>query len=212
MPLMASGRRSASDQDDSSDEEMKQVEEKPGEEEEEEEEGEGEDGEEEEYVVEKILDHKYEDGILKYKVKWKGYEKKSDQTWEPEDTLEEVVALEEYLQEIGGRPSQTPGKRGRKSTGGASTPAPKKTRVKQETAGEDEWDPPAGSWEDDVRMIETLERNGGDHICYIQWVNGRRSQHPLHVVYQRCPQKMLKFYESHLVFRDSAGTIKTAPQ
>ncbi|KAF3109567.1 hypothetical protein TWF706_001430 [Orbilia oligospora] len=211
MPLMASGRRSASDQDDSSDEEMKQVEEKPGEEKEEEE-GEGEEGEEEEYVVEKILDHKYEDGILKYKVKWKDYEKESDQTWEPEDTLEELVALEEYLLEIGGRPSQTPGKRGRKSTGGASTPAPKKTRVKQETAGEDEWDPPAGSWEDDVRMIETLERNSGDHICYIQWVNGRRSQHPLHVVYQRCPQKMLKFYESHLVFRDSAGTIKTAPQ
>ncbi|KAK6333331.1 hypothetical protein TWF718_011146 [Orbilia javanica] len=205
MPLMASGRRSASGQDGSSDEEMKQVEERPGDEEEE---GEDEEeGEEEEYVVEKILGHKYEDGILKYKVKWKGYDKKSDQTWEPEDTLEEVVALEEYLLEIGGRPSQTPGKRSRKSTGGASTPAPKKSRVKQETTKEDEWEPPAGSWEDDVRMIETLERNGGDHICYIQWVNGRRSQHPLHVVYQRCPQKMLKFYESHLVFRDSAGTM-----
>ncbi|RVD86450.1 uncharacterized protein DFL_004724 [Arthrobotrys flagrans] len=199
MPLMAGGRRSASNQDDSSDEEMKQVEERPGDEEEEEE-------EEEEFVVEKILDHKYEDGVLKYKVKWKDYEKKSDQTWEPEDTLEEVVALEEYLQKIGGRPSQTPGKRSRKSTGGASTPAPKKSRVKQE-GKEDDWDPPAGSWEDDVRMIETLDRNGGDHICYIQWANGRRSQHPLHVVYQRCPQKMLKFYESHLVFRDSAGTI-----
>ncbi|KAK6526930.1 hypothetical protein TWF281_010126 [Arthrobotrys megalospora] len=210
MPLIASGRRSASDQDDSSDEEMKQVEEQPGDEEEEEE-GEGE-GDEEEFVVEKILDHKWEDGVLKYKVKWKGYDKKSDQTWEPEDTLEEVVALEDYLKEIGGRPTQTPGKRGRKSTGGVATPAPKKSRVKQEGTKEDEWDPPAGSWEDDVRMIETLERNGGDHICYIQWVNGKRSQHPLHVVYQRCPQKMLKFYESHLVFRDSAGTIKTAPQ
>ncbi|KAK6349019.1 hypothetical protein TWF730_009779 [Orbilia blumenaviensis] len=207
MPLMASGRRSASEQDDSSDEEMKQVEEQPGEEDEEEQEG-----EEEEYVVEKILDHKYEDGILKYKVKWKGYDKKSDQTWEPEDTLEDVEALEDYLNVIGGRPSQQSAKRGRKSTGGVASPAPKKTRVKQEGAKEDEWEPPAGSWEDDVRMIETLERNGGDHICYIQWVNGRRSQHPLHVVYQRCPQKMLKFYESHLVFRDSAGTIKTAPQ
>ncbi|KAK6354858.1 hypothetical protein TWF696_003989 [Orbilia brochopaga] len=210
MPLMTGSRRSASDPDDSSeDEEMR-------EEPEEQFEGDGEEGERdgdgEEYVVEKILDWKYDDEGLKYKVKWKGYEKKSDQTWEPEGVLEDVAALGDYLEQIGGRPkpSQTP-KRGRKSVGGTSTPVSKKNRVKQESAGpkEDEWEPPAGSWEDDVLMIETLERNGDQFVCYIQWVNGKRTQHALHVIYQRCPQKMLKFYESHLVFRDSAGTIKS---
>ncbi|KAJ6261301.1 hypothetical protein Dda_3970 [Drechslerella dactyloides] len=216
MPLMTGARRSASDPDDSSDEEMREEVEEEEEEEEVEDEGQDGDGEEGEgvYTVEKILDWKYDEEGLKYKVKWKGYEKKSDQTWEPENVLEDVAALDEYLREIGGRPkpSQTP-KRGRKSVGGSSTPVPKKNRIKQENSStypkEEEWEPPAGSWEDDVLMIETLERNGDQFVCYVQWVNRKRTQHALHVIYQRCPQKMLKFYESHLVFRDSAGTIKS---
>ncbi|EPS42010.1 hypothetical protein H072_4054 [Dactylellina haptotyla CBS 200.50] len=220
MPFVATARRSASDVDDESEEEMKaHMARDPEEYEEEEEQAEegGREEEEEEFTVEKIVDHKWEDGILKYKVKWKGYEKKADQTWEPEDTLEDVVALDEYLKAIGGRPAPNSAKRGRKSTGSATaTPAAKKNRVKQDTTvaqlKEDDWDPPAGSWEEDVRMIETLERSGNEHICYVQWVNGKRTQHPLHVIYQRCPQKMLKFYESHLVFRDSAGTIKSSPK
>ena len=41
-----------------------------------------------EYVVEEIIDHQfYEDGMLHYLVKWKGYEKKSDRTWEPTENL-----------------------------------------------------------------------------------------------------------------------------
>ncbi|KAF3937046.1 hypothetical protein ABW19_dt0210562 [Dactylella cylindrospora] len=237
MPLM-SNRKTKSETEDSSDEDMQEeVEEKNvDEDEDEDQDAEDEDGgaggnaEPEEYIVEKIMGHKFEDGVLKYLVKWQGYEKKSDQTWEPEDTLEDVAALDMYLEERGGRPTQTPGKRGRKSAGAASTPVPKKNRIKQEGASThlkpDEWDPPSGSWEDDILMIETLERSGTELICYVQWVNGRKSQHPAHVVYQRCPQKMLKFYESHLwvfqtsvrlliadandllrVFRDSAGTM-----
>jgi chromobox protein 1 len=41
------------------------------------------------YVVEKILSHRWEKatGELKFEVKWEGYEKKSDRTWEPEENL-----------------------------------------------------------------------------------------------------------------------------
>ncbi|KAF3917910.1 hypothetical protein ABW20_dc0108772 [Dactylellina cionopaga] len=209
MPLMPGTHRRSASANDESDEEMReQIMEKDTEvEEEDEERDQAEDDEggsnlEPEYTVEKILGHKWDEGILMYKVKWKGYEKKADQTWEPEDTLADVAALDQYLETIGGKPSRTPGKRGRKSTNDTATPVPKKNRIKQENPSahlkEEEWDPPAGNWEDEIRLIETLERNGGDHICYVQWVNGWRSQHPLHVIYQRCPQKMLKFYESHL--------------
>lgn len=61
--------------------------------------GEGEDGEddedddemdEDEFVVEKILSHVVQDGNIKFKVKWEGYEKKADQTWEDEDNLQWV--------------------------------------------------------------------------------------------------------------------------
>lgn len=39
------------------------------------------------YIVEKILSHRFEKGAIKYEVKWEGYEKKADRTWEPEENL-----------------------------------------------------------------------------------------------------------------------------
>ena len=51
---------------------------------------------EDEYIVEKILDKKRMNGVIKYKVKWEGYDE-SDCTWEPKENLENVLYLvEEY--------------------------------------------------------------------------------------------------------------------
>ena len=42
----------------------------------------------EEYRVEKILKHDFsEDGVTLYQIKWLGYDKKSDLTWEPIQNL-----------------------------------------------------------------------------------------------------------------------------
>ncbi|KAL8877556.1 MAG: hypothetical protein Q9198_004447, partial [Flavoplaca austrocitrina] len=48
-----------------------------------------EEGDEEVYVVEKILAHhdNFEDKEMRYEIKWKGYEKKADRTWETEENL-----------------------------------------------------------------------------------------------------------------------------
>lgn len=43
--------------------------------------------EEDEFQVEKILSHKIERGKIVYRVKWLGWEKIEDQTWEPVDNL-----------------------------------------------------------------------------------------------------------------------------
>ncbi|KAG9996954.1 hypothetical protein KCU78_g17190, partial [Aureobasidium melanogenum] len=41
-----------------------------------------------EYVVEKILNHAFDNGKdCLYEVKWLGYEAEEDRTWEPEDNL-----------------------------------------------------------------------------------------------------------------------------
>ena len=51
---------------------------------------EGEDDEDEgedEYVVEKILKHKFLKGQTFYQVKWMGYENEEDLTWEPKENL-----------------------------------------------------------------------------------------------------------------------------
>lgn len=54
---------------------------------EDEDEDEDEDEEEDEFQVEKILSHKTERGKIVYQVKWLGWEKEEDQTWEPVDNL-----------------------------------------------------------------------------------------------------------------------------
>ncbi|KAF2205347.1 hypothetical protein GQ43DRAFT_437069 [Delitschia confertaspora ATCC 74209] len=168
------------------------------------------DGEEDEYVVEKILSHAFnDDGLCLYEVKWLGYEKKSDRTWEPEDNLSGAVeVLKEYFDSIGGRPE--PGqpkskKRSRKSRGAESesaTPAQATKRAKREK----EWSPPPGSWENDVTEIETVDERLNEETGemsrwgYVSWRNGNHTQHPLEIIYRKCPQKMLRYYESHLVF------------
>ena len=53
-----------------------------------EEEGEDEEEEDEEFSVERIIKHDFsETGVVLYQVKWLGYEKKSDLTWEPVENL-----------------------------------------------------------------------------------------------------------------------------
>lgn len=40
------------------------------------------------YVVEKILNHRFDDdGEIRFHIKWEGYEKAKDRTWEPEENL-----------------------------------------------------------------------------------------------------------------------------
>ncbi|KAF5870278.1 putative heterochromatin protein one protein [Botrytis fragariae] len=185
---------------------------------------------EDEYVVEKILKHSFdEEGVLRFQVKWEGYEKKSDMTWEPEENLETAQdILNAYLETVGGkeqlieqynakraeaaeaaekkrskkrgRPSagvstpQSNGKRSRKNGHPASSTPP----ASREAVS---FKPPQGSWEDDVVTIEAMEGPNAEVIVYLTWKGGAKSQHPLHQVYKRCPQKMLSFYERHLVFK-----------
>ncbi|KAI1273959.1 heterochromatin protein one [Xylaria sp. FL0933] len=176
---------------------------------------EDEDLDEDEYIVEKILAHVLEaDGTLKYKVKWEGYEKKTDQTWEEESNLRENAAgvLDEYLESVGGRDkileeAQTAlktKKRGRPSTG---TPVngTKRRRNDSHPASETPpasaraWKPPQGSWEDAVESIDAChDENTGKLIVYLTWKTGQKTQHDTKVIYSRCPQKMLQFYERHV--------------
>ncbi|XWW98165.1 hypothetical protein V2A60_006162 [Cordyceps javanica] len=195
--------------------------------------GDGEDDDEEddeeEFIVEAIKKHMIdEDGSLKFQVKWEGYDKKSDMTWEPEENLEESAneVLEEYFDKIGGRDSifqQTAAaasgkKRGRKPSmpgvgggvgGGASAdPTPtKRSRKSNGThpaastppASNKPWSPPAGSWEDAIESIDACHDEGlGELMVYLGWKNGKKTRHKTSVIYAKCPQKMLQFYERHI--------------
>ncbi|CBX96122.1 hypothetical protein IAQ61_001304 [Plenodomus lingam] len=169
---------------------------------------------EDEYIVEKIMGHKFVKGQLVFHVKWQGYDDPNDQTWEPEDNMTGAVdVMKEYFEEIGGRPEP---KGGQKRKGRASvaksdsgTPATVAKRPKQEK----QWSPPPGSWEHDVSHVDTVEEQRdpktGDltRYAYLVWNNQKKTQHPLKHVYQKCPQKMLAYYESHLVFTHPENDI-----
>ncbi|KAJ0307784.1 hypothetical protein COL516b_003754 [Colletotrichum fioriniae] len=190
---------------------------------EEDEEGdEDDDLEADEYVVEKILDHLASDdasaplpvaGTVNFRVKWEGYSKKSDQTWEPEDSLKEGASeiLEEYLKKLGGREAlfeektkaKTTKKRGRPSASSSTPPASSKRGkrnghpaestppVSAKEAKAKAWTLPSGSWEDDVESIDACEdEESGSIIIYLNWRNGQKTKHPKEV--------MLQFYEKHI--------------
>ncbi|KAG4420056.1 hypothetical protein IFR04_006815 [Cadophora malorum] len=183
---------------------------------------------EDEYVVEKITNHIVDEdtGEIKYEVKWEGFEKKSDRTWEPEENLETAaVILGEYLESVGGKDlilstweekkaEAASGKKGKKR-GRASTGTPLENGAKRGRKSKDhpasatppssvaaaDFKPPTGSWEDAVVAIDACEGTEGSVVVYLTWKGGHKTQHPLAQVYKRCPQKMLHFYESHLVFK-----------
>ncbi|PMD13566.1 hypothetical protein NA56DRAFT_651711 [Hyaloscypha hepaticicola] len=177
-----------------------------------------------EYVVESIRSHLVDEdtGELRFEVKWEGYEKASDRTWEPEENLETASKiLNEYLERVGGKEAilaawqekkdatKKGKKRSRASTGAEATNGTKrgkknghpKDQSPPASASKAEWKPPTGSWEEHVTGIDACEGNDNNVVVYLTWKGGHKTQHPLAAVYKRCPQKMLQFYESHLVFK-----------
>lgn len=115
---------------------------------------------ENEYVVERILNHVVdeESGELRYLIKWEGYHKKSDRTWEPEENLESASKmLNEYLASVGGKDlilsdwaekkalaqSSKKGKKRSLSTAGRATNGHKRGRMNESHPASTS--PPAGA-------------------------------------------------------------------
>ena len=67
---------------------------------------------------------------------------------------------------------------------------------------EQPWSPPTGSWEDHVDTDETVEERINpktglqDKYGYLVWKhqsedgNQVKTQHPLHLIFKKCPQKV----------------------
>ncbi|PGH17372.1 hypothetical protein AJ80_04827 [Polytolypa hystricis UAMH7299] len=176
------------------------------------------DDEEDVYVVEKILGHGYaKDGTVLYTVKWKGYEGEEDQTEEPEDNLEGAPeALAEYFEIIGGRPEkQEKPARKRKSVGASTATSDRTSKKARRSRGAGNgtpttdttipnWVPKSGNWDKDIESVDTIMREPGtgDLHAYLNWKNGKKSKVPMPQCYEKCPMKMLQFYEKHLVFKE----------
>jgi hypothetical protein len=140
----------------------------------------------------------------------------------PRETASKI--LNEYLEKVGGKEAilaawqekkdatKKGKKRSRASTGAEATNGTKRGKKnghpKDESppasASKAEWKPPTGSWEEHVTGIDACEGNDNNVVVYLTWKGGHKTQHPLAAVYKRCPQKMLKFYESHLFVKPTS--------
>lgn len=107
-----------------------------------------------------------------------------------------VDVLNEYFKKLGGRPEPPKGQKRKGRPSGvnseAGTPASSTKRAKQEK----QWSPPPGSWEHDVSHIDTVEQTQNpktgatEKFVYLVWKNQKKTQHPIHHVYLKCPQKV----------------------
>ncbi|KAK5166965.1 uncharacterized protein LTR77_007694 [Saxophila tyrrhenica] len=195
--------------------------------EEEEEDDDEEDADGEEYKVERILGHKHMKGVLHYRIKWLGYDDEADQTWEPIEHLDNAMGIvAEYHDTIGGPPASSSQKKGGKRSASAANldspavkPSAKKKGRQSETNGVTTAKLPEGSWESHVLRVHTVLEESKPStkpakgtkdirtlLGLIEWNDGTKTQHPLAVLRRKCPQKMLDYYEQHLVFRPTTAT------
>ncbi|PYH98802.1 hypothetical protein BO71DRAFT_394963 [Aspergillus ellipticus CBS 707.79] len=103
-------------------------------------------------------------------------------------------------------------KRRRKSRGETATTPPDEDDGEGEAEGEGDgdseetttWVPRSKNWENEVENVETIIREPGttNLLAFLNWKNGKKSKVSIETCYDRCPKKMLKFYEQHLVFKD----------
>ncbi|KAK9760188.1 Chromobox protein 3, variant 2 [Basidiobolus ranarum] len=152
------------------------------------------------YVVEKVVNHRKRGGKTQYFLKWKGYPEE-DNTWEDEDNLFCHELIEAYLKN----------KESAKNTPGTKNSRGKSAkRAKTDSSDEEEASPikknikeeDLENWEDQVQEVETVERDESNTLkVYLIWNNGKRTVHDAEDANQRCPQKVIKFYEAHLRFK-----------
>jgi chromobox protein 1 len=124
---------------------------------------------------------------FQFLIKWLGYDKPEDNTWEDEENCVGAHELiDKYWESIGGKPTlsaakprkrnvSTPSdravdtkKRRRRESSEESTPMP----VPGKTMQISEWKPPTDleSWDDKVAAVETMEKTDSDMILvYLLW-------------------------------------------
>ncbi|KAF5134514.1 Chromatin-associated protein swi6 [Metarhizium anisopliae] len=126
---------------------------------------------------------------------------------EDEDLEEDVYALYAFLR----REKASRGKKRGRGASNAAAATAKRSRKNGTHPGDSAppasakpWQPPAGSWEDEIATIDACEDEGsGKLVVYLIWKNGQKTKHETSVIYKKCPQKMLQFYERHVkIIRD----------
>ena len=129
-----------------------------------------------EYTIEKIIKHKKDKSGTYYLVKWEGYPP-YDNTWEPECHINSEEILKDYWDNL------------------------KSCKLSNDYLSLIIHNPYSSltNWDPYIREISTVELVNNRLLVYITWKTGFTSIHKSEEVNRKCPQLMIKFYESKLV-------------
>lgn len=159
---------------------------------------------EEVYIVEAILDHKIEDGVKKYLLKWEGWPSSSN-TWEVESQLvgcpQLLAAYNESLKNKSGR-----GKAKQSSIEPFLVEDDASPKKKQKRSQESRRKDVEETTEDEKGFkIEGARLTADDKIEFYVCEDGVRRYLPAKQVHKDYPQKVIEFYESRLIFESIAN-------
>lgn len=137
--------------------------------------------EEDIYDVEAILDDRIYNGEKQYLIKWVGWDKPSDNTWESEcNVLCDELKNEYEARKKAAKPSKK------------SPLRPKKFK-----------DTPTNEWEDKIKeIVNVVPNNDGRLEVEYLMHNGKRGVCMSDEIHRKAPIKLLNFYEAHLSFTE----------
>ncbi|KAI8073582.1 hypothetical protein BDF21DRAFT_423837 [Thamnidium elegans] len=173
----------------------------------------------EEYEIEKIVGHRlYKDTVVKYEIKWKGYNEK-DNTLESAKSIHiDVPDLCAAYWDLSGhvpRPLNAPASKNNKR---------KKIEVEKDVSLKKRkgilehvpqymlergysypttWPNSKTKWEHDMKKFGAIQLSPVDKsikLAYIEWNTGDKTIHTLEECHQKCPLQLIHYYEERLRF------------
>lgn len=170
----------------------------------------------EEYEVERIVATRTRKGKVEYQVKWLGYPE-SENTWQSVDSMncpDLIAKYEEQKEKTKLEKFRVPSSKSSSPTKsapakGRTTEFGKRISLKPQKAAtsnslekkeRQKWVP--GDWEELVDRVDTVSRVNGKLHVWIVWNDGAVTEELADETNIRCPQKVIKFYESRLRFPD----------
>jgi len=169
--------------------------------------------EEEEFVVEKVIDRRMNNGKVEYYLAWKGYGP-ADNTWEPQENLDCPELISEFERkrkerERNQKESKTPSSKARSSAPAPArekreaSPPPKKEvkKAKKEESAITGFDRNL-----DPQKIIGATDSSGELMFLMKWKGTDEADLvPARQANVKCPQVVIKFYEERLTWHSASA-------